>query len=804
MKITLSSLEEFIEYDRSFVSPDAISKTLNQLGVENEILEDYEYLENFVIGKITSVIPHPLANSLKICVVDTGSSSLQIICGANNVRANLNIVLAQIGTKIPLTGKKIKKSKIRDHLSEGMICSYSELKLDKLQNNTDEIIEIDANALVGDKILKYIKLDYSFNIEVTPNRGEILSVYGLAKELSSSGIVKMKPISSYIEDSDKNFTSRLTIKNEKNICPVFSARELSNINNQVELPLWLREELFKADINSVSPLVDIANYTTYKFGQPLHIYDQEKIGLEILVEELSENDVKFDALNGENYILQKGDIIVKNSSHKILALAGIIGSEDTACSINTKNIIVEAALFNSTRITKTCNRLDLQTDAKHRFEKNINFDLLTIALDYAANLILDICGGKTSNLKINSYIQDKKREILFSKNKFLKHSGVVISQEEIENILNNLDFTFQNISEDLTKIYVPIWRKDLTIQEDINEEILRIYGYDNIGFTSIPNDKLIFLEKDEQLIIEIKRILTFRGYLESISYSFVDKRNISDFFDVYEELEIVNPISNEINYMRPSLLVNYLPIIEKNINKSWKNFSIFEIGKIFQGSQREEIQKIFLLRVGLNNQTDYFQKERKFDLFDIKTDFKIILDHLNIDDNQIKYENQYLPKYMKNNEAFVVKTTQGQSLGYLGKISNELSVKYNIQGSNIFCMELDLMKLIKLSKSLKRDPYNNMSYQPVTREYNFVLNKKIALGEVIKFLYNIDSKFIQKIRLIDIHEETAETNAVTFSITLQDLNNNLSEEKLKKLQNNIISKTEKQFLCIIKDYKNSL
>ncbi len=805
MKISLESLQEFIVYNNKEVTAYSISQKLNEIGVENEIIENYSYLDRFQVAKIVNVEQHPKASKLNLCKVDYGQeSTLQVICGASNVKLGMNVVLAKIGVKIPYSRKKIKKSKIKDYLSEGMLCSYEELLLNDLSQNAGHIIELPTDSQKGEQVIKYLNLNYHFDIEVTPNRGEILSIYGLAKELASSGLVQLKDIPQYITTKDEKFLTKIKIENDQSICPIFAIRELSNINNNIHLPEWFKLKLKFAEINSVSPIIDIANYTTYKFGQPLHIYDKDKIDEQIIVGQLNQNNLKFNGLDKIEYLLQKEDVVVKGKDDNVYSLAGIIGSLDSACNIETQNIVIEAGVFNSSKISNSSNRLKLVTDAKFRFEKNINLDLVVTSLNYATKLILEICGGKASQVAINQKEQ-KEKEIIFSKSKFYKHIGVYIEDDTINNILKNLNFKTVDISEDLKNIKVPVWRKDIELQEDMDEEILRIYGYDKVDFVAPKISSITFLDSREKLLAEIRKILSsMGGYYESISYSFTDKEHTKDFYEIYQELEILNPISSEANYMRPSLLINYLPIIEKNINKSLKNFSLFEIGKSFHGKKREEVRKLILIRVGLKNQTDYFNAEMKFDIFDLKTDLQMILDHLNINYIEVNHHKHNIPRYMLYEESINIEM-HNKYLGYYGKINNNILAKYNLQNTNILVMELDIDNLLDINMfriHKTRDLYNDISYQPLIREYNFVMNKNIALGEVIKFLHQIDEKRICNVRLINIHNESKDKNAVTFSLKIQDQESSISENMLKKLHEKIIFKTESKFLCKIKDGKD--
>ncbi|WP_218461009.1 phenylalanine--tRNA ligase subunit beta [Rickettsia sp. TH2014] len=825
MKFTLSWLKQFLETSSTVIE---ISEALTAIGLEvEEVIDKAAELQKFEVAYITNTKPHPSADKLKLCDVETKSGIRQIVCGASNARAGIKVVLANIGIEIPNGKFKIKESIIRGEKSCGMLCSEEELLL---ASESEGIIELSEDAVVGENFTKYYGLDDPiFVINVTPNRGDALGVYGIARDLAAKGIGILRELE--IPEIKSTFTSKMKLNvQDKETCPLFTFREIRNLENKPS-PDWLRKLLKNVGVKTISSLVDVTNYISYSFGQPMHSYDADRIKGGISVahhyEERSDeaisckspeiaaaalqprndglvstrtmpsrNDVaKFHALNGKEYSLTENDLAIKDESG-IQGLAGVIGGAKSSCTDSTTNIILEAACFNAKMVAASGRRFQIDTDARYRNERNIDRNFTEKALDIATNLILSVCGnGEVSEVVKCGEKEPQKKPLDFSAYYLEKITGIKLSIKEIEDILNRLGFV-TDVKGEIIKVIAPSWRHDITILEDIAEEIARIYGYDKIESIKLPeldqdNNKL----REHKRISSFKRILASKGYDEVVTNSFMSSEDAKLFAELKEELFLLNPISIGDNYMRPTILPNLLSIVSKNLARSIKDMAFFEVGPSFIDLNTEATYLTAIISGSYNNKNPH-SLGRGYDIFDLKGDLELVVDYAGLSiDKCIATNETALPQYYHPTRA--VNIGLGKNLlGHFGQIHPKILKYYDIN-QEIFAFELNItnLPLIK-AKFGKRDEFAASDFQANFRDYAFIVDQDHRVGEIISYINNFNKKLVKSVILFDIYSGDklpVGKKSIAVKIELQADDRTLTEADLNLFSQDLIAAIEQKF-----------
>jgi len=792
MRFTISWLKQFLDTDASL---EQIANSLTMTGLEVEEIEDrLAELAAFEVAEILSTEPHPDADKLKLCQVQTKSELLQIVCGASNARAGLKVVLAKVGTLIPNGNFKIKQAKIRGIDSSGMMCSFEELGLD---GDSNGIIELNPDAIIGDAAAKYLGADDPIiHINITPNRADALGVYGIARDLAASGVGSLKElkIPSIAEQFETNYS--LNIK-DSTACPLFAIREIKDLDN-TKSPEWLKNLLENIGVGSISPLVDVTNYISYSFGQPMHAYDADKISANLTVETLNSDD-KIKALNEKEYTLKAGDIVIRDAD-EIHCLAGIIGGGNSACDVNTKRVILEAASFNAEHIAKTGRRIMVDTDSRYRFERNVDREFTLKALDFATDLILSICGGIPSKLVSTGSSDLPVRTINFPLDFLKSRTNVILSSEEICDILNKLGFVC-NANASSIDITIPSWRYDVSIKEDIIEEIVRIYGYDKLPEDPLPPVNVArIIPRDQRRISDIKRLLASAGYTEVVTWSFMDSQKAKLFSSIKEELTLLNPISSDLDYMRPSILPNLLRVANNNLNRSFRNLSLFEVGPVFENVGDQVVTSASVIRTGMNATKNNHGDSRLFDIFDIKADLANILASVGLDINKCQIKESAPDYYHPTRSAAVC---LGKNvLGYFGQVHPLVLKQFEID-NDVIAFELNISNLpFSKEKYGKKPEWKVSDYQMITRDYAFIVDAAQPVGEMLNFIKNTDKKLVKSVDLFDIYcgeKIEKDKKSVALSVYIQDDSKTLIEADIETINRAIIDGIQQKFGAVLRD-----
>ena len=617
MKITTKWLKEHLD---TKLTENQIIDKLTDVGLEVENVDSQSGgLSSFIIAKILKVEKHPNADRLRVCDVGIGlESSVKVVCGASNAKEGILTIYAPPGTVVPKNQMKLAISKIRGVTSYGMLCSEAELKL---SNESDGIIELSAQKYEK-KIGKNYFSKSSINIidiSITPNRADCLGVRGIARDLASAGSGKLKKlnIEKLVQKNKQKVSIKIT-KEKSQGCTSFGSCLITGVKN-MESPDWLKKKIISLGQKPISAIVDITNYVMFDLNRPLHAYDADKIDKGIIVRNSKKNE-KFKALDDKDYNLEEGMCVITDATG-VLGLGGIIGGTSSATELDTKNVLIESAYFNPRSIRKTSKILNIDTDAKFRFERGIDPLSIEQGLQRAAALIKQICGGEISKFDIQKIKEIKNKLIKFDIQLFEKITGFKIDQKEVIKILTNLGFEIKK-QKKLLLLKVPSWRPDIDQEVDIVEELVRIKGYDKIKM--IEPEKIRIkktLNNTQKLFHFLQRAIASKGYLEAITWSFTDSKVNQFFIDNKKEIKIVNPISSDLNVLRSSIFSNLIINLNKNLGRGFKDLSIFEIGPTFLGSKPGEQQTVVSgLRTGKLSRQSWVEQERLVDVFDVKRD----------------------------------------------------------------------------------------------------------------------------------------------------------------------------------------
>tara|TARA_B100001029_G_scaffold178803_1_gene186371 strand:- start:308 stop:2716 length:2409 start_codon:yes stop_codon:yes gene_type:complete len=793
MKITYDWLKDHL---KTSAKEDKLLDKLTYIGLEVESIENLsEGLDLFRVAKIIKTEKHPNADRLKVCDVDIGDKELKkVVCGAANAKEGLLTVYAPPGAVIPKNNTKLVVAKIRDITSYGMLCSESELSL---SDESDGIIELSSTKYAKNIGKSYFSKSSSnlIDLSITPNRPDCLGVRGIARDLSAAGFGSLKLAKDKKIKSNKKQTLKVKITKEKNQgCLSFGSCLITNVKN-TESPQWLKDKLISIGQKPISAIVDITNYVMIDINRPLHAYDADKIEKGIIVRN-SKSGEEFTALDNKNYKLDDGMCVISDDKG-VLGLGGIIGGTRSGTELDTKNILLESAYFHPRSIRKTAKKLNIDTDAKFRFERGIDQLSIEEGLNKAATLIKEICGGEISKIDIQKIETYKNRIIKFEPKTFEKITGFKISNKEMINILDKLGFKLKNEKKFL-KLSVPSWRPDIIQDIDIVEELVRISGYEKIKIEKpVKERSKNTLTQIQKLFHFLQRAVASKGYLEAITWSFTDAKYNDHFKEANKEIKIVNPISSELGVLRNSIFSNLAMYMSKNLDRGIKDLSIFEIGPIFYGSQPGEQNTVVCgLSAGKKSRLSWVEKERNVDVFDIKRDVIQTLieagynsEKFYIDDNSPNY---YHPG--KSGRIFLDRG-KDKVAAYFGEIHPNIIKKLDIKTESLVGFEifLDNLKLPKKSLKDQKSKYSVSDFQKSERDFAFIIDKKINVQDLVSVISNINKNLISNINVFDVYDGgniSENQKSIAISVTIQSLEKTLTDNDLEKINNLIIETVE--------------
>ena len=793
MKFTVDWLKNHL--DTKFNNNQIIDKLTN-IGLEVESFESStSELDTFIVAKIINAKTHPNADRLKLCDVDIGSDkTIEVVCGAPNAKNGLLTVYAPPGSIIPKNQMKLSVSKIRGVTSYGMLCSESELLL---SNESDGIIELKNNKYankIGEKYFKNTS-EKIIDLSITPNRPDCLGVRGIARDLSASGVGKLKINKKPNLKFKGKQTINVTIKKEKNQgCTAFGSCLIKGVSNN-ESPKWLKEKILSIGQKPISAIVDITNYVMFDLNRPLHAYDVDKIDKEIIIRNSTKGE-SFEALDKKKYILEN-DMCVISDKSGVLGLGGIIGGTRSGTEFSTKNIILESAYFLPKSIRKTSKKLNIETDAKFRFERGIDPLSIEEGLIKASELIKQICGGEISNLDVKKIENQTKTKINFDHFLFEKVTGFKIQINELVKILKNLGF---NVSKDknLLKLVVPSWRPDIIQSIDIVEEIIRIKGYKHINTTEPIKTRLKpTLNYYQKLFHFLQRSVASKGYSEAVTWSFTDSKINQLFSENDNEIKIINPISLDLNVLRNSIFPNLLLYLKKNLDRGFKDISLFEIGPVFKGKKPgEQLTVIGAVKAGKVSRLAWNEKERVVDTFDVKKDVIQTLYEAGISKDKIFIDDKTPSYYHPGKSGAVYQNKNDENaLAYFGEIHPNIIKKLDVKTENLVIFEICIDYVKESNHKIKhsKSEYKYSDFQKSERDFAFIIDKNFKSQELVKLIKSVDHKLIKSVRVFDVYEGEnipVGKKSIALNVIIQSSEKTLNENDLENINKLIISNVE--------------
>ncbi|PJA99663.1 MAG: phenylalanine--tRNA ligase subunit beta [Ignavibacteriales bacterium CG_4_9_14_3_um_filter_30_11] len=790
MKISLNWLKEYVDIGNLPV-PELIS-LLTMSGLEVEDYKDQnEIYKDFIVGFVKDKKKHPNADRLSLCTVYNGKEDLQVVCGAPNVDKGQKIIFAPVGSTIPKGNFVLKKAKIRGTESCGMICSEDELGLG---DNHDGILVLDSSLVEGTPICDALNLnDVLIEIAITPNRPDALSHIGVARDISA---LLGKELKIPKVKSSKSISKLAEIEIEDKLnCPRYSAKIVKNVKIN-ESPAWLKNKIKNIGLRPINNIVDVTNFVMHEVGQPLHAFDLNNLSKKKIIVKSTKEISTFKTLDSKDRKLPKDTLMICDGE-KPIAIAGVMGGENSEINLETKDILIESAYFNPSSIRKTSKALALNTDASYRFERGTNPNITDFAAIRAAELIAEVSGGKIEEGIIDNYpnkIEPKKLTVRFTR--ISKLLGFGIDKEKIKNILSALELNIIKEDKDNLIVTVPTFRPDIEREVDIIEEIARINGYENIptiSKISITLDK----KTDETTFTElIKSVANSLGFYEMINNPLLSKEKA---MVIGDPIIVKNPQNLDMEYLRTSLIQGGLKVVSHNIKFGEKDLQLYEVGNVFNKTKKNiksfddftEKSKLLFIVTGKSTKKEWNVNESGYDFYKLKGflnsfERKIFLDNV-LNDSYNAHESNFYDNYFQKNY-------KGKKIGEGGKLNKKILEQFDIS-QDVFLFEYDLeyLKDIAPDKKYYIEP---LKFPKIYRDFAFIFDKEIIYNSVIEFISKNSSELSKSVRIFDLFENESlgkNKKSLAFALEYYSKDRTLTEEEVEKDFRSIIAAVTKKF-----------
>jgi phenylalanyl-tRNA synthetase beta chain len=798
MKVSLSWLKEYIPVD---LDPQQISEKLTMAGLEVESVEGlYDYLDHVVVARVIEVKKHPNADTLSCCMVDIGGDEpVQIVCGAPNVRQGMRVACATPGAVLP-GGLKIKKSKLRGEKSCGMLCSASELRL---ASDASGIMDIEGEALPGISLEKALNIsDTLFEIDLTPNRPDCLSVIGVAREIGAfteplGQVVLPEVILPEEKTGNRSIHDHAKVKIvDADLCPRYSAGMLFDVKIGPS-PFWLRKKLESVGMTPVNNVVDVTNFVMLETGQPLHAFDFDNLAKGQIIVQKAGAAMDFATLDSKVHKLEPEMLMICDGERPV-ALAGVMGGENSEISDATSCVLIESAYFNPISIRRTAKRTGIATDASHRYERGADPEGTVYAMKRAVSLIADICGATIANGIIDEH--PKKYEpvkICLDTNALNVRLGTQFSCEAIGEILRSVEFKVEQTGENQLSVFVPSFRVDVVRPEDLSEEVARLWGYNNIktSYPLVPAKGKI-LAPALLLREKLRQILPGFSFYEAINYNFIhgescDRLRLSD-IDPRRSVEtILNPISDQMSVLRTSLVPGLLETMRRNNSQQSDSLRLFEIGKVFFATQKGELptecEMLGGLITGNRTEQSWFSKKTGVDFYDLKGVVEGLLADLMIPDVVFEKMDEAVCPYFERGFGAMVKSSD-VVLGSLGKIAGPVLKNYGLK-QDAYVFDFDLAIVLDLMpESIQDIPLPR--FPSLSRDMTFIVAEKIEVGCVLgqMKLFAQKQSLIEDYSLFDVFEGAPlkqGKKSLSFRVVYRSGSKTLTDKNIKKIHGHL-------------------
>jgi len=788
MKFPLSWLKDHLETDADAAT---IAEKLTSIGLEVEAVEDASArLKDFIVGYVISAEKHPNADRLKLCMVDAGDGKpIQVVCGAPNAHTGMKGVFARAGVVIPASGEVLKVVAVRGVESHGMLCSGRELLL---SDDHDGIIELAEGAKVGEPAAKALGLtDAVIDVAITPNRGDCTSVYGIARDLAAAGLGKLKtppvkPVAGKFPSPKKialNFTPETATA-----CPLFAGRFIRDVKNGPS-PKWVQDRLKAIGQRPISALVDVSNLVAHDRGRPLHVFDADKLAGNMQAR-LAKDGETLLALDGKSYTLDSEMCVIADDA-AARGIAGVMGGEETGCSATTVNVFIESALFDPVRVAATGRKLQLQSDARYRFERGVDPEFVVPGLELATQLILDWCGGEPSDIVVAGAVPSWRRQIAFSPAMVKRLGGLDVPETKIVHILTGLGFAVEGSTT--LKVVPPSWRSDVEGSADLVEEVVRIYGLEHVPSVPMSRPHAIarpVLTPAQKRTRLVRRALAARGFNETISFTFIPRAHAALFGGGDDARQLENPIAADLDALRPSLLPSLLAAAARNQARGLGDLMLFEIGAAFDsGMPGDQRMMVAGIRIGQGVRS-WTKASHPADGFDAKADMLAVLEAAMGAPMTAPLRAGAAPWYHPGRSGTLA--LGPTLLAAFGELHPKLLATFDLKGpASAFEVFLDA---IPESKAKSKTSFAPSPYQAVERDFAFVVDAKVSAEEIVRAAKGAERALIETVSVFDVYEGKGVPEgkkSVAIAIRLQPKDKTLTDAEIEAIGGKIVAAVAK-------------
>jgi phenylalanyl-tRNA synthetase beta chain len=798
LKISLNWIKDYVNLD-GITTEEIVDKlTMSGLEVEDYVDERKKY-SGIIVGLVKEVEKHPDADKLTVCTVYDGNSDLKVICGASNVRKGQNVVFAQIGTIIPQGEMEIKKVKIRGVESNGMICAEDELEL---SDDHSGIMVLDDQFSAGTPISEALNLnDLILDIAITPNRPDALSHIGVARDLAAIFNRELRIPKLDFKESQQNINQLASVEIEDKVnCPRYSASAITGVTVK-ESPDWLINKLEKIGLRPINNVVDITNFLLHELGQPLHAFDLDQLARKKIVVKSTKTEMKFTTLDSKERILPQGTMMICDGEREV-AIAGVMGGENSEVTESTKNILIESAYFNPASIRRTSKKLQLNSDASYRFERGTDPSNTVFAAQRAAQLITSLAGGEIAKGVIDEYPGKRRNtEVTLRLPRLKKLLGYEVPKSEVIKIFQKLGINLLKDLGDSLEVVIPTFRPDIERETDLVEEVARIAGYEKIPVVEKVSITLDKRKDGFEFEDRVRENAVALGFNEMVNNPLITETNSQL---TGRPIDISNPQSVDMAYLRTSLLVSALPVISNNINKGEKDISVFEIGKVFNRLQNkinnfsdfEEKKKLLFILTGKKQSRQWYSEETEYDIYDLKGMINSFLIKFPLDNVLNDSYNSIQNKIY--DYQFTV-NLKDSVFGFGGKLNNNVLKMFDIN-QQVYSFEADLT-LIDVLLNVKKTFKELLKYPKVLRDFAFLFDKSVKYASVKDFIIKESSNILKSVDLFDLFESNEigeDKKSMAFSLEYFDYDRTLTDEEVDKDFQSLIKKIKTNFNAILR------
>ncbi len=782
MKFTLSWLREHLD---TTTTVQQVVDAMTMAGLEVEHVEDpASKLAAFSVAKIVEAVQHPNADRLRVCQVDTRDGRKEIVCGAPNARAGLTTIYAPIGAFVPGLGVTLVEKPVRGVVSNGMLCSASELEV---ATESDGIMELPDTLAVGTSVAEALGLEAVIDFEVTPNRPDWLGVVGIARDLAAAGLGKLKDIS--VAPVPGKFASPVSVKlDDSGACPAFAGRLIKGVKNGPS-PAWLQQRLQSVGLRSINALVDVTNLISYDRARPLHVYDAAKLTGGFLEARLGREGESVLALDGKTYEITPEICVIADGSGAI-GLGGVMGGESTGCSEATTDVFVESAWFDPIRTAQTGRATGITSDAQYRFARTVDPDSLKPGVELATKLILELCGGEPSELVYVGQAPEAPGPIAFDRAYVRQLSGLEIGPERIDQILADLGFKVE-----AAQVTPPSWRRDVEGKADLVEEVARIEGYGALPATALPEIARPaggVLTVRQTRVRTARRALAARGYGETITWSFTSQAKAALFGGGQPQLVITNPIASDLDCMRPSALPNLIEAAGRNARRGFADVALFEIGPLYRGDQPED-QVTTIAAILAPHPPRHWAGAGSDALFELKADLVALLDELGAPPLQTAQGSN--ADWWHPGRSARLQLGPKTVVAEFGELHPRILKALDVEGP-VYGFEINLDVLPEPKrKATKTKPALELSaLMPLSRDFAFLVEDKVAAGDLSRPILGVDKALIREAWVFDVYKGQGVPEgfkSLAVEVVLQPKDKTLTDAEIEALSAKIVAAVEK-------------